>query len=139
VIVLDTNVLSELMKPAPNGLVKEWIGEQPVRSLYTTSITMAEILHGVWLLPAGKRRRAIQDAAEEVFGVDFENRVLPFDAPASVAYARLRGERRSAGRPISAFDAQIAAICLANRASLATRNIADFEGCGVKLENPWVG
>lgn len=136
-IVLDTNVVSELMKPAPSPIVTDWIGQQPARSMYTTSITMAEILHGILLMPSGKRRRSIQEAAEAMFAVDFEDRVLAFGAVAAASYARIRGSRKSAGRPISAFDAQIAAICIANRATLATRNVADFEGCGLKLENPW--
>ncbi len=138
-IVLDTNVLSELMKPAPAAGVLRWMAGQPATGLYTTSITQAEILHGILLLPAGKRRNALAAAAEAMFKEDFEGRVLPFGAGATLAYARIAVDRRRAGRPISQFDAQIAAIARTTGASIATRNVPDYEGCGVKLINPWEG
>ena len=137
-IILDTNVISELMKPLPSEEVVEWVAGQPARSLYLSSITVAEVVHGVLLLPAGKRRKAILEAARSMFEVDFEARILPFDALAAYLYAELMAERRRDGRPMSGFDAQIAAITASTRATLATRNIADFEGCGLKLVNPWV-
>lgn len=136
-IILDTNVVSELMKPAPSAPVVRWIALQPAPSLYTTSITEAEILHGVMLLAAGKRRNGLQAAAEAMFGEDFARRVLPFGSDAARAYAAIAAVRRRAGRPISHFDAQIAAIARSTRAALATRNTADFEACGVTLVNPW--
>lgn len=137
-IILDTNVVSELMKPAPSVSVVRWIALQPAMSLYTTSITEAEVLHGVMLLPAGKRRHGLQAAAEAMFGEDFARRVLPFGSDAARAYAAIAAVRRRAGRPISHFDAQIAAIARSTRAALATRNTADFEGCGITLINPWI-
>ena len=136
-IVLDTNVLSELMKPAPAGSVVRWVAAESATSLYTTSVTQAEILHGILLLPSGRRRNALQAAAEAMFGEDFAGRVLPFGGEAAHAYARIAAERRRAGRPISHFDAQIAAIARSAGAAIATRNVADYEGCGVKVINPW--
>lgn len=136
-IVLDTNVVSELMRASPEEGVFNWIADQPAQSLYITSISLAEIVHGILLLPAGKRRNAIQSAAESMFSVEFGGRILPFEESAARTYAKIAVDRRHAGRPISSFDAQIAAITLTARASLATRNVSDFEGCGLKLINPW--
>lgn len=136
-IVLDTNVVSELMKAAPAPAVTSWIAEQAVESLYTTSITQAEILHGIMLLPPGKRRRALASAAVELFEVEFGGRVLAFGSDAAPVYAEIAVERKKVGRPISHFDAQIAAIAQSAGAALATRNVPDFEGCGVRLINPW--
>ncbi len=136
-IILDTNVLSELMKPAPTGIVVEWTASQPAASLYTTSITQAEILHGLMLLPRGRRRHALEAAATSMFAEDFGGRILGFGTDAALPYARIASDRRRAGRPISHFDAQIAAIARLTGASLATRNVADFDACGVTLLNPW--
>jgi len=136
-ILLDTNVVSELMKPAPAGSVMRWMAAQPATSLYTTSITQAEILHGVMLLPPGRRRNAFEAAAEAMFRDDFGGRILPFGSDAAHPYARIAAERRRAGRPISHFDAQIAAIARSTGAAIATRNVTDYEGCGVKVINPW--
>ncbi|MGH7802813.1 MAG: type II toxin-antitoxin system VapC family toxin [Candidatus Binatia bacterium] len=136
-IVLDTNVVSELMKATPARRVVDWIAAQPATSLYTTSVTQAEILHGIALLPSGKRRRALEVAAEAMFRDDFDGRVLPFGSDAAPAYARIAVERRRAGRPISQFDAQIAAIARSADASIATRNVADYDACGVKVIDPW--
>lgn len=136
-ILLDTNVLSELMRPAPADVVVEWVAAQPSAALYTTSITKAEILHGILLLPAGKRRSAFEAAARSMFDAEFSGRVLPFGGDSASAYASIAAARRKSGRPISHFDAQIAAIARSNGASIATRNVADFEGCGIKIIDPW--
>lgn len=136
-ILLDTNVLSELMKPTPHERVVRWVASRPVLSLYTTRITQAEILHGIMLLPSGKRRSALEAAAEAMFKEEFEARVLPFGSDAANPYARIAAERHRAGRPISHFDAQIAAIAHSAGAEIATRNVADFDGCGVTVINPW--
>lgn len=136
-IVLDTNVLSELMKAAPADKVVGWTAGQPATSLYTTSITQAEILHGIILLPVGRRRNAIETAAAAMFREDFGGRILPFGSDAAYAYARIAADRRRAGRPISHFDAQIAAIARSAGAAIATRNVVDYEGCGVRVINPW--
>jgi len=137
VIVLDTNVLSELMRPAPSERVVRWVAAQPATSLYTTSVTQAEILHGIMLLPSGRRRIALESAAEAMFSEDFGGRVLPFGSEAAQPYARIAAERRRAGRPISHFDAQIAAIARSAGAAIATRNVADYDACGVQVINPW--
>ncbi len=136
-IVIDTNILSELMKPTPSKRVVTWMAAQPAQSLYTTSITQAEILHGVMLLPSGRRRRAFETAAEEMFREEFAGRVLSFGSDAALPYARIAVDRRRAGRPISQFDAQIAAIARSTGAAVATRNVTDFEGLGLDLVNPW--
>jgi predicted nucleic acid-binding protein len=136
-IILDTNVLAELMKPAPAPGVVAWIAAQPVASLYTTSITQAEILHGIMVLPAGRRRRNLELAATSMFAEEFGGRILGFNADAALPYARIASERRRAGRPISHFDAQIAAIALSTGGSLATRNVGDFDDCGVTVVDPW--
>lgn len=136
-ILLDTNVLSELMKPTPAPAVTDWVASRPATTLYTTSITQAEILHGVMLLPAGKRRNAFEAAAEAMFRDDFAGRILAFGTEAAPLYARIAVGRRKAGRPISHFDAQIAAIARVTGATVATRNVPDFEGCGVKIVDPW--
>jgi hypothetical protein len=136
-IVLDTNVISELMKATPAERVMNWVGAQALSILYTTSITQAEILHGIMLLASGKRRVAIAAAADAMFTVDFGGRILAFGSDATHPYARIATARRRAGHPISHFDAQIAAIAHSAGATVATRNVADFEGCGVKVVNPW--
>jgi len=136
-IVLDTNVLAELMRPAPSRQVERWLREQPVASLFTTTITEAEMLFGVELLPPGKRRAAIEGAVEAMFDEDFADRVLTFDGAAAHAYATIAAARRKAGRPIAQFDAQIAAIARSRGAAIATRNVADFADCGVPAIDPW--
>ena len=136
-IVLDTNVVSELMKPAPADVVMGWIASRTATSLYTTSITQAEILHGILLLPSGKRRKSIEQAAEAMFDEDFAGRILPFASDAAFFYAEIAAERRRRGQPIAHFDAQIAAISQATGASLATRNVSDFTHCGIDVVNPW--
>lgn len=136
-IILDTNVVSELMKAAPAERVLGWIAAQPASALYTTSITEAEILHGLALLPTGKRRNALESAAEAMLREDFAGRILPFGSDAAHAYARIAADRRRASRPISHFDAQIAAIARSAGAAIATRNVTDYDRCGVKILNPW--
>ena len=136
-ILLDTNVLSELMRPRPSAAVVGWVAAQPAASLHTTSITQAEILHGLMLLPAGRRRRALEEAARAMFAEDFEDRILGFGSDAALPYAQIASDRRRAGRPISHFDAQIAAVARSTGAIVATRNTEDFDGCGVTVVNPW--
>ena len=136
-IVLDTNVLSEFMKARPATKVVEWLAAQLVSSVYTTSITQAEILHGLLLLPQGRKRDNLEAAAQAMFEKDFSGRILPFGSDAAPLYARIAADRRKTGRPISQFDAQIAAIVRLSGAALATRNITDFQECGVTVINPW--
>ena len=136
-IVLDTNVVSELMRPSPSERVVRWISLQAPASLYTSAVVEAQILHGILLLPAGRRRNALAEAAGAMFEVEFGARILAFDSGAARAYAQIASDRHRAGRPISQFDAQIAAIARTARATLATRNTGDFEDCGINLVNPW--
>lgn len=137
-IVLDTSVLSELMKREPSPTVIAWIEARTAASMFTTTLTLAEILYGIRLLPSGKRQNEIEEAAWEMFRTDFAGRVLSFDQDAAQAYAQVAALRHQAGRPITQFDAQIAAIALSRDGAVATRNIADFEGCGLDLIDPWL-
>jgi hypothetical protein len=136
-IILDTNVLSELMKSQPAANVSGWAGSQPASSLFITAVTQAEILYGIRLLPNGRRRNRIAIAAKAMFDEDFNDRILAFNPDAATYYADIAIIRRNKGKPISQFDAQIAAITRSTGAALATRNISDFEDCEVKLINPW--
>ena len=136
-IVLDTNVLSELMKQNSEPRVLGSVAAQPAASLFTSTITQAEILYGLALLPEGRRKSQLEGAVAGIFEEDFAGRVLPFDGAAAHAYAAVAAERRHAGQPISQFDAQIAAICRSRGAALATRNVADFAGCGIEVVDPW--
>jgi hypothetical protein len=136
--ILDTNVISELMKPLSSPAVLAWTSGQAPDTLFTTSITVAEVLYGVELLPKGKRRDQLLHQADATFAEDFAGRILFFDEQAARIFAPIAASRRRQGKPMSEFDAQIAAISRAQGATLATRNTADFEGCGVRLVNPWV-
>ena len=136
-IVLDTNIISELLRPAPNKQVEAWLSAQDGENVYFTTVGEAELQYGLALLPAGKRRNALSKAVEEILDEDFQDRILAFDRAAARAYAVIAAARRAAGRPISQFDCQIAAITRTNEAILATRNTGDFEGCGIRLIDPW--
>jgi toxin FitB len=136
-ILLDTNILSELMRAAPEAAVEQWLADQPVASVFISAITEAELRYGLALMPPGKRRSALAVEIENMLGEDFSGRILPFDSPAAVAFAVIAAERRQAGQPISQADAQIAAIARSRGAALATRNVPDFERCGVEIINPW--
>lgn len=139
ITILDTNVVSEPMRPSPSPALLAWLERQETGPLFVTTITMAEILLGIELLPRGKRRDQMLAQAEAAFAEDFAERVLPFDEDAARVFPEIVARRRAQGRPIADLDAQIAAIAQARGAILATRNTADFEGCGVRLVNPWVG
>jgi predicted nucleic acid-binding protein len=136
-IVLDTNVISEMMRAHPAPRVSAWFAANPAPSLFTTALTEAEILYGLSILAAGKRRNALLAAAAAIFAEDLGGRVLAFDSPAAAAYAEIAAARRRSGQPISQTDAQIAAVAKSRGAALATRNTRDFSGCGVALVNPW--
>lgn len=137
-IVLDTNVLSELMRAAPDAQVESWVARRPASSLFVTTVTQAEILYGVALLPPGKRRDRLRVAVDGLFEQDFAERLLPFDEAAAREFAGIASGRKRRGLPISQFDAQIAAIAKSRSAELATRNVADFADCGLAIVNPWV-
>jgi toxin FitB len=134
VIILDTNVVSELMRAAPDPAVRAWVQRTP--DLATTAVTLAEVRYGIARLTAGHRRDVLAVAADAIFSA-FRDQVLPFDAPAALEYDRVVVQRDVAGRPIDGFDAQIAAICLSRGAQLATRNVKDFRGSGVVVLDPW--
>ena len=137
-ILLDTNVLSEFMRPQPLGRVVAWLDEQPANEVYTSAISRAEIELRLLLMPPGERQEALSQAARAMFAEDFAGRCLPFDEDAARHYAAIVSARTRAGRPISVEDAQIAAIALAHRMSLATRNTTDFELIdGLAVVNPW--
>jgi len=136
-IVLDTNVITELMRTEPHPAVFAWAAAQPRASLYTTSLNCAEILFGIRALPEGRRRSALAEAAALLFDEDFGDRILAFDALAANRYSEIVVSRRLAGTPIEAFDALIAATASIAGAAVATRDIAGFEGCGLVLINPW--
>ena len=136
-IILDTNVVSELTRMTPTAAVLDWLDAQPAAGVATTAITAAELLYGVARLPDGARKNALTGAVHALLTEDLDGRVEPFDAAAAVHYADLVTTRERVGQPISIPDAQIAAICRAHRASLATRNTSDFTGTGIDLIDPW--
>jgi len=138
-IVLDTNVISELMRPEPHPAVLAWVGAQPRATLYTTGINQAEILYGIAVLPEGRRRTALAAAAEAMFADDFADRVLPFSAAAAMHYANIAAARLRTGTRIEGFDALIAATALVAGPDVATRDISGFDGCGLTLIDPWGG
>jgi predicted nucleic acid-binding protein len=135
-IVVDTNVASELMRPSPSPLVQEWVSAHVAGELCTTAITVAEIRYGLERLRHGRRKDRLLAAADEVFTA-FSDYVLPFDADAVACYALVVAHRERIGLPIEGFDAQIAAICRARGAALATRNVKDFQETGIGVINPW--
>ena len=135
--VLDTNVASELMRPEPMPLVAAWIAERDAREMYLTAVSEAELRYGVAILPAGKRRNALEAAMFRWLDQGFGERILPFDSAGARAYSQIAAERRQAGRPINEADCQIAAICHSRGAVLVTRNVRDFKAMGVEIVNPW--
>ena len=135
-IVIDTNVASELMRPSPSTAVTTWVRARRSTELFTTSITLAEILYGIERLPEGRRRDLLRRAADDVFSA-FADQVLAFDAAAAEQYPEIVSVRDRAGSPIDGVDAQIASICRAHDVPLATRNVRDFHGTGVDLIDPW--
>lgn len=138
-ILLDTNVLSEFMRPRPASQVVAWLDAQAAHALHVSAVAQAEIELGLALMPAGKRQAGLAAAAQAMFDEDFAGRCLPFEAAAATHYARIVAARTRMGRPVSVEDAQIAAIALAQGLRLATRNTADFEGIeGLQVIDPWV-
>ena len=136
-IVLDTNVISELARKVPDPGVLSWLDSLEISDVATTAITAAELRYGVARLPEGQRKRDLTGEIRGILTEDFNGRVLPFDERASVRYADIVADRERMGRPIGVADAQIAAICRDLGAILATRHTADFEETGVEVVNPW--
>ncbi len=135
--LLDTTILSAMMRATPVPEVAQWVSAQAVENLFTASVCQAEILAGLAIMPPGQRRDDLETAARAMFMVDFEGRVLPFDMPAAEAYAEMFAARRKTGRPAATMDLMIAAIARSRGASIVTRNVADFEGSRVPVVNPW--
>ena len=135
-IVLDTNVLSEAMKPAPAPAVASWMTRQNAGDLFTTAVSEAEVLLGIAILPEGRRKQELETAAQRVLSL-FAGRILAFDTAAAQVYAGIAAARRKTGRPIGSFDAQIAAIARSRGMALATRNVPDFDGTGLTIIDPW--
>ena len=136
-IILDTNVLSALMRDEPEEAILHWLDHQPADSVWITSITLFETRFGIALLPRGTRQRALEASFDRLVQVDLENRVLDFDSAAAVEAATLAAVRQKAGRPVDLRDTQIAGIALARRATLATRNVKHFQGLKIPVVDPW--
>jgi len=136
-ILLDTNVISELTRPVPALAVERWLAVQPPATVFLSTITEAELLYGLALMAPGRRRVALAAVTDAMLREDFAGRIIPFDRPAAAAFADIAAKRRREGRPISQADAQIAAIAKSCGAAIATRNDADFDGCGIEIVNPW--
>jgi toxin FitB len=137
VIILDTNVLSALMRSAPEAAVVRWLDHQPAESIWITSITLFETRFGLALLPKGRRRQLLESAFSQLLEEDLENRVLDFDSAAATEAAALAAARQKAGRSVDLRDTQIAGIALARRATLATRNVRHFQDLSVNVIDPW--
>ena len=136
-IVLDTNVLSELITARPDPEVVSWLETQPMDALFTTAISQGEMLYGACILPAGRHRDTLLHEVEAIFSADMAGRVLPYDSDAAGIHATIAAMRRARGRPISQPDAMIAGIVASRGAVLATRNVREFEGCGIDVVDPW--
>jgi predicted nucleic acid-binding protein len=136
VIVVDTNVASEIMRPSPASAVADWISARQGKELCTTSVTLAEIRYGVERLPKGRRQDRLEQIVEEVFAT-FEGGILAFDASAAAHFGTIVARRDRAGLPIEGFDAQVASICRAHGLALATRNVTDFQHTGIIVVDPW--
>ena len=137
--VLDTNVVSELMRPAPDPVIVSWVGERATSSLFLTAVTEAELRFGLAIMPPGKRRDGLSAGLDRMMETGFANRILPFDSGAARAYAGIAAERCRRGRPIAQADCQIAAIARSCGMAVATRNIRDFEDMGIEIFDPWDG
>lgn len=136
-ILLDTNVISALIRPEPDQAIMSWLDIQPPESMWTTSISVYELRFGVELLAVGRRRQLLEEGLDKLLQEDFDGRVIPFDEPAAQAAGKIGAARRQLGRTIEIRDVQIAGIALARKASIATRNIRHFEGLGIPLIDPW--
>jgi toxin FitB len=136
-IILDTNVVSEVMKPSPSRAVVDWLAVQNPAIVFITAITEAELRYGLELLPKGKRRDTLLEAMSRMLAAGFESRVLPFDSSAARRFGEISAARRRRGRPISQSDAHIASIARSRQASIATRDVDGFQLCGVPLIDPW--
>ena len=138
-VLLDTNVVSELLRPSPDPAVESWVAERPAAELHFSAVGEAELRYGVAILPAGRRRDTLALAIDAILREDFEGRILPFDSDAAREYARIASARRAAGRTVAPADCQIAAIACSRGMAVATRNVRDFEDVEVEVLDPWTG
>lgn len=138
-ILLDTNVVSEIFKPRPDSQVARWVAAAPIQDLYVSSITTAELLYGLAILPDGRRKRDLAAVIQSFLSESIANPIQSFDDRDASAYAMISAHRLRIGRRIRELDAQIAAIALTRGLEIATRNVRDFEECGVKIIDPWHG
>ena len=136
-ILLDTHVVSELLRPSPDLAVESWAAGHPAAALHFSAVGEAELRYGVAILPAGRRQTALASAIEAILREDFEGRILPFDSGAARAYAEIAAGRRSAGRLVAPPECQIAAIARARGMAVAARNVRDFEDLGIEMIDPW--
>ena len=139
IVLLDTNVVSELLRPLPNPAVVNWVAERPAAELHFSAVGEAELRYGVAILPAGQRRQALALAIEAILREDFEGRILPFDTDAAREYAEMASARRAVGRTVAPAACQIAAIARSRNMVVATRNVRDFEGTDIDIIDPWTG
>lgn len=138
-VVLDTNVVSELMRPAPDPTVEAWVAGRAAATLFFSAVGEAELLYSVAIMSAGQRRDALASEIEAMLREDFAGRVLPFDSEAARAYAEIAAARRADGRPVSQADVQIASIACSRGMAVATRNVRDFADMGIDIIDPWAG
>ena len=136
-IILDTNVISDMIGPAPSPAVAAWVFRQPPGDMFVSAVTEAELRYGVEIMPQGQRRDRYLAEIDGLLHAEFAGRILPFDSVAAQTYATIVAARRAAGRPIAQFDGQIAAIARSLAASVATRDAGGFEGCGIDVIDPW--
>ncbi|EKD53836.1 MAG: hypothetical protein ACD_60C00149G0035 [uncultured bacterium] len=136
-ILLDTNIISEMMKQSPSIKILKWIDQQEVIDLFITTITIAEISYGIYALPKGNRRSLIENSFNQAIQESFKHRILSFDEASAHFYGKLMAHRKKLGRPLSILDGQIAAIALTQGAAIATRNVRDFAHCNLDLINPF--
>jgi len=135
--VFDTNVLSELMRPAPNTAITSWVAEQTTSTLYLTAVSEAELRYGLAIMPPGRRRDGLAQGLERMLRTGFANRILPFDSSAAYTYAEIAAARRALGRPMPEADCQIAAIARSRDMAVVTRNVRDFADTGIGVIDPW--
>ena len=137
VVLLDTNVVSELVRKSPDPAVEAWAAGHPLEDLFFSAVGEAELRYGAAILPTGRRRETLVSDIERMLHDAFEGRVLPFDSDAARAYADIAAMRRSAGRPVAPADCQIAAIARSRVMAIATRNVRDFEDINIEIVDPW--
>jgi toxin FitB len=138
-ILLDTNVISELMRPDPDQTVLAWFDAHSDGDVWTSAVVIAELLSGIDLMPMGRKQRALREHVEGMIAEDFLGRILDFDLDAARQYGQVLAARQRMGRPIDEMDAEIAAVARVHGATLATRNTNDFIECGLTVVNPWIG